>query len=279
MEAGVLFMVSTPLGNLEDITQRALRTLREVDAIACEDTRRTKLLLRNYGIRTPLLSCHDHNEKARASEICRRLLGGESFALVTDAGTPTISDPGYRVVRATVAAGIRVVPVPGPCAAVTALAASGLPTDAFLFRGFLPRRRGKRLAALQELQGTRATLVLFEAPHRILATLDDIQSTFPGSEVVVAREMTKLHEEFLRGTAAEIGRALAERSAVRGEMVVLVAPGSNLSDAPQESLPDRVRELQEAGRGRMEAIKIAAKELGMHKREAYALLTGKTSED
>ena len=279
MEAGVLFMVSTPLGNLEDITQRALRTLREVDAIACEDTRRTKLLLRSYGIRTPLLSCHDHNEKARASEICRRLLGGESFALVTDAGTPTISDPGYRVVRATVAAGIRVVPVPGPCAAVTALAASGLPTDAFLFRGFLPRRRGKRLAALQELRGTRATLVLFEAPHRILATLDDIQSTFPDSEVVVAREMTKLHEEFLRGTAAEIRRALAERSAVRGEMVVLVAPGSNLTDAPQGSLPDRVRELQEAGRERMEAIKIAAKELGMHKREAYALLTGKRSED
>jgi len=279
MEAGALFMVSTPLGNLEDITQRALRTLREVDAIACEDTRRTKSLLRHYGIRTPLLSCHDHNEETRASEICSRLLRGESFALVTDAGTPTISDPGYRVVRATVAAGIRVVPVPGPCAAVAALTASGLPTDAFLFRGFLPRRRGKRLAALQDLRRTRATLVLFEAPHRILATLDDIQSTFPGSEVVVAREMTKLHEEFLRGTAAEIRRALAERSAVRGEMVVLVAPGGKLSYAPQGSLPDRVRELQEAGRERMEAIKIAAKELGMHKREAYALLTGKGSKD
>lgn len=272
MPAGTLYVVSTPLGNLEDITFRALRVLREVDTVACEDTRRTGLLLQHFNIETPMVACHEHNESRRAREIAARLQAGESMALVSDAGTPTISDPGYRIVRSALDAGLRVVPVPGPCAVTAALAASGLPTDAFLFRGFLPRRRAKRRAAIGDLRGASVTLVLYEAPHRIVDTLADIDAILPGRKVVLAREVTKVHEEFLSGTAAELRRELAGRPAVRGEIVLLIGPADGSQERSDVSLRARVEELESAGLGRMDAIKIAAREVGIGKRAAYSSL-------
>ena len=270
MANGVVYLVSTPVGNLEDITMRAVRILREVDLIACEDTRCTGRLLRHFGIEKPLLSCHEHNEAHRAREIAARAAEGASVALVSDAGTPGISDPGYRVVRTAVEAGVNVVPIPGPTAAVAALSASGLPTDSFLFRGFLPPKRAARRAALRDLAASRATVVLYEAPHRVLATLADLRDVLGNRRVVVARELTKLHEEYLRGTAESVLQELAGRTVVKGELVVLVGPDQGRPQIPEESLPARVRQLEREGCKRMDAIKQAAREHGIGKREAYA---------
>ncbi|HEX5081996.1 MAG TPA: 16S rRNA (cytidine(1402)-2'-O)-methyltransferase, partial [Blastocatellia bacterium] len=192
-----LYLVSTPIGNLEDITLRALRVMKEVDLIACEDTRRTRRLLDHFGIGKPLISYHEHNELKRAEELAERLSRGESIALVTDAGTPGISDPAYRIVVAAVERGVTVTPVPGATALVAGLVASGLPTDSFLFAGFLPPRKQARRARLDELKAERATLVFYEAPHRILETLQDIAEIYGDREIVLTRELTKLHEEFL----------------------------------------------------------------------------------
>ncbi len=271
MPPGALYVVATPLGNLEDITLRALSVLREVDAIACEDTRRTSRLLRHYQIDTTIFSCHEHNEAGRAREICARLSGGESVALVSDAGTPTISDPGYRVVRAALDEGLRVVPVPGPSAATAALAASGLPTDAFLFKGFLPSRRGKRIAALQKIAAATSTVILFETPRRVIEALADVQEVLGDRDVVLAREMTKLHEEFLSGTAEQVRQKLSERQSVKGEMVILVG-AANRTASSGVPVAERVRELREAGHAHMDAVKIAARERGVGKREVYAKL-------
>ena len=218
----MLYLVATPIGNLEDITQRAARVLAEVDVIACEDTRQTRKLLDHLGIRKPLVSYHEHNERARAAELAGRLREGANVALVSDAGTPLISDPGYRLVRRAIEEGIAVVPVPGPCAVVAALAASGLPTDQFHFCGYLPPKQGRRRRLLESLRHEQATLILYETPHRILAALEDIEAVLGPRDVVVAREITKVHEEFLRGTAAELRRILAGRVAIKGEITLLV---------------------------------------------------------
>ncbi len=278
MACGAVYLVSTPLGNLEDITLRALRTLREADVIACEDTRHTGRLLRHFDIEKPLLSCHEHNEAARAREIAARAVEGESVALVSDAGTPGISDPGYRVVRAALEAGVEVVPIPGPSAAVAALSASGLPTDSFLFKGFLPPRKAKRRAALQAIKATETTIVLYEAPHRVLDMLADLLDVLGDRTVALGRELTKLHEEFLRGTASSVLRELARRPAIKGEFVILVGPEDAGAATCEESVPARVSQLERDGHQRMDAIKQAARERGISKREAYAELQATRAE-
>ena len=265
---GTLYLVATPIGNLEDITFRAVRILKEAGVIACEDTRRTRKLLDHYGIGTALISYHEHNEVARAAELAARLAGGEAVALVSDAGTPLVSDPGYRIVARAVEAGVAVVPIPGPSAALAALAASGLPTDAFRFCGFLPARSNERRRVLESLRGESATLVFYEAPHRILAALDDIGAALGPRRAVIARELTKIHEEFLRGTPEELRRILAARPVVKGEITVVIGKAT----APaREDVPVReaVDALVRDGMARMEAIKAVARARGMPKREVY----------
>lgn len=222
LQPGTLYLVATPIGNLEDITARALRTLRECDVVAAEDTRHTGQLLHHFGISRPLLSCQKFNEARRSEEILDRLARGEKIALVSDAGTPGISDPGERVVRAALAAGHRVESVPGPCAAIAALAASGLPTEEFHFIGFLPHKSGQRAKRLQSLAVVPGTLVLYESPHRIERLLGELVAVFPNRRVVLARELTKKFEEFLRGTPVELLREWLAKPR-RGEFVVMIA--------------------------------------------------------
>ena len=218
---GSLYLVATPIGNLEDITLRALRTLKECQLVAAEDTRRTGQLLKHYGISKPMVSYFQFNEARRSEEIIGRLRRGETVALVTDAGSPGISDPGERVVRSAIAAGLRVEAVPGPCALVAGLTASGLPTDEFHFIGFLPHKSGQRRQRLEALESAPGTLVLYESPYRIGKLLEELHGVFPAREVVLARELTKKFEEFLRGTPAELRTRLEHRS-LKGEFVVLV---------------------------------------------------------
>jgi 16S rRNA (cytidine1402-2'-O)-methyltransferase len=273
--AGAIYLVATPIGNLEDITLRALRILREADVIACEDTRHTRKLLTHFEIQKPVVSYHEHNEAPRAAELVARAQRGETVAVVTDAGTPGVSDPGFRVVRAAIEAGVAVVSIPGPVAAVAALAASGLPTDSFYFAGFLPAKKGQRSKAIEALAGIEATLVFYEAPHRIVETLDVVRKVLGDRPVVVARELTKLHEEYLRGNVSEVLAELKARSAIKGEITVLVGRGVAGENAalPDEPLAARVASLMaEEGLPRMEAIKRAARERRISKREAYALV-------
>src|SRR5438552_8957034 len=221
-EKGKLYVVATPIGNLEDITFRALRVLREVELIACEDTRQTRKLLEHYGIEKPTISYHDYNEQERARELLTKLQEGHSIAQVSDAGMPGISDPGYRVVKLAIEQGITVVPIPGPSALVTALAASGLPTDAFEFRGFLPAKSGQRRTALEAVRNVQHTVVVYEAPHRIVEAVEDIVHTLgPERPLVIARELTKVHEEFIRGRAGEVAERLRGRE-LRGEITLLI---------------------------------------------------------
>jgi 16S rRNA (cytidine1402-2'-O)-methyltransferase len=222
---GTLYLVATPIGNLEDMTLRALRVLRECDVVAAEDTRRTGQLLRHFEISKPLLSCFQFNEARRSEEIIARLRRGDKVALVTDAGSPGISDPGERVVRAAIAAGLRVEPVPGACALVAALTGSGLPTDEFHFIGFLPHKSGQRRNRLESLKAVAGTLVIYESPYRTEKLLGELNEIFPEREVVVARELTKKFEEFLRGKPAEL-LALAGQRSFKGELVALVGPAA-----------------------------------------------------
>jgi 16S rRNA (cytidine1402-2'-O)-methyltransferase len=268
----VLYIVATPIGNLEDITYRAVRVLRECDLIACEDTRQTRKLLDHYGIDKPTISYHEHNEAERAAELSARMLAGANIALVSDAGMPLISDPGYRLIKAAVAAGIPVQPVPGPSAAIAALAASGLPTDSFRFCGFLPAKAGQRARALELLTDEPATLIFYEAPHRILEALDAIEQVMGPRPVVVARELTKIHEEFLRGTAAEIREQLALRGSVKGEFTVLVGQASRPAHPDTTPVNEAVEALEREGTPRMDAIKQVARRRGLSKREVYDLL-------
>jgi 16S rRNA (cytidine1402-2'-O)-methyltransferase len=221
--SGTLFVVATPIGNLEDITLRALRVLRDVDVVAAEDTRRTRNLLEAHGVRTPLISYFEHNQARRGPELLRRLQGGDRIALVTDAGTPGVSDPGFRLVRLCRDAGVPVVPIPGASALVAALSAAGVPADRFVFEGFLPVKAGRRLARLRDLAGLARPVVLYESPHRLLATLEAIEAVFGAAEVVLAREVTKRFEEFRRGTAGGLRTALAS-AGVRGEVTLVVNP-------------------------------------------------------
>ena len=265
---GTLYLVATPIGNLEDITLRALRVLRdEVVAIACEDTRQTQKLLTHYTIRKPLLSYHEHNEASRAKQLIQMLRRGESVALVSDAGTPLLSDPGFRVVKAAVEAGITVVPIPGAAAALSALTGSGLPTDSFLFLGFLPPKAAALRKRLESVAEEQATLVAYESPHRILETLAAIEELYGGRHMVLARELTKMHEEFLRGTAAEIRGQLQLRPSIRGEITLVIA-GAEVSRASGNPA-EEVRRLEADGISRMEAIKSVAKQMRLPKREVY----------
>lgn len=266
---GILSIVATPIGNLEDITYRAVQTLREAAVIACEDTRHTRKLLTHFDIRTPTLSLHEHNEAARTQELLTRLEAGESVALVSDAGTPLISDPGFRLVREAAARGIRVSPVPGASALLAALAGAGLPTDAFRFCGFLPRKQGERRRLLESLAAETATLIFYEAPHRVLESLADIAAARRDPEVAAARELTKMHEEFIRGKASEVHAVLAARDMVRGEFTLVVGPAPALAEQPTTAA-EAVRALEAQGLSRMDAIKQIARDRGLPKREVYA---------
>jgi 16S rRNA (cytidine1402-2'-O)-methyltransferase len=265
---GTLYLVATPIGNLEDITHRAVRTLREVDLIACEDTRHTRTLLDHYGIAKPMTSYHEHNEVARAAELVAKLAAGTNVALVSDAGMPLVSDPGYRVVAAAIGEGIPVVPIPGPSAIVAAVSAAGLATDAFYFGGFLPPKSGQRARALEALREQTATLVFYEAPHRILETLADVERILGPRPVVVARELTKMHEEFLRGSVGEVVAVLESRTSIKGEITLLVGkPEGPLND--KMPIEDAVDACLRAGMSRMDAIKEVARKRGLSKREVY----------
>jgi 16S rRNA (cytidine1402-2'-O)-methyltransferase len=279
--AGTLYLVATPIGNLEDITMRALRVLREeVALIACEDTRQTQKLLQHFDIRKPLITYHEHNEVPRSAAILEILERGESVALVTDAGTPLVSDPGYRVVSAAVAAGLPVVPLPGASAPLAALAASGLPTNEFRFIGFLPPKTHARQKLLQELAAETSTVIAFESPHRILDALLDIQSVLGDRPLVLARELTKLHEEFLRGSAAEIRALLLGKPSIKGEMTLVLGralPGQVTPSQPPADPLEEIARLESSGMERMQAVKTVAKQLGLPKREVYRLLAASGS--
>jgi len=276
-----LYLVATPIGNLGDITLRALDVLKNVDRIACEDTRQTQKLLNHFEIATPTVSCHQHNERERAEELIEALKSGGRIALVSDAGMPGISDPGTWLAAQAIAAGVAVFPIPGANAALSALVASGLPTGEFHFIGFLPEKAGARRTRLEDLAAEVArsqsprTLVFYEAPHRILETLADLESIWgPDLRIVVARELTKLHEEFLRAPVAEARKILSERDRVRGEITLLVEasprPATQAGSNPIESLATRVERLQaEAGIDEKEALKRIARDLGHSKSDVY----------
>jgi len=271
---GTLYIVATPIGNLEDITLRARRVLRECDFIACEDTRQTRKLLEHLDISKPLVSYYEHNEAERAGELVAKLEAGANAALVSDAGTPLISDPGYRVVTAAINAGIAVVPIPGVTAAVSALSASGLATDSFRFCGFLPAKTTQRRKMLERLKAETCTLIFYETPHRIVDALTDVETVMGSRPAVVARELTKIHEEFLRGTAAEIRAALAARASVKGEITLLIGKAESAAVADDTPLEEAVRAAEAQGLSRMDAIKRVAKDRGLSKREVYRTITG-----
>ena len=270
-----LYLVATPIGNLGDITLRALDVLRRADRIACEDTRQTQKLLNHFDIATPTVSCHEHNERRRATELVQALKTGGRIALVSDAGMPGISDPGGWLATEAIAAGVPVIPIPGANAALSALVASGLPSDEFQFIGFLPEKAGARRTRLEQLAAkyvADCTLVFYEAPHRILDTLADLESVWgPELRVVVARELTKIHEEFLRGTVADARRELAARDRVRGEFVLLVAPAvAPAAVSSALKVGERIAQMQAAdGIDEKEALKRLARELGQSKSDVY----------
>ncbi len=268
-----LYLVATPIGNLEDITLRALRILKEVDLIACEDTRQTQKLLNHYGILTRTISYHEHNEMTRAAELIVDLEQGARIALVSDAGMPSISDPGFRLVTLAVRHHVPVVPVPGASALVAAIAASGLPTDSFEFRGFLPARSGQRRDALENLRHRTTTQIFYEAPHRVLETMEDVVAVLGASRhVVIAREVTKLHEEFLRGRADEVLAAIRERGGLKGEITLLIGKAEEARPQPasKPSVRERVEQvMSDRGLDEKAALKVVARELGVSRSEAY----------
>jgi 16S rRNA (cytidine1402-2'-O)-methyltransferase len=269
MPAGTLYVVATPLGHLEDVTLRAIRVLGEVALVACEDTRRTATLLRAHGVRTPTTSYFEHNERFKGAKILEALRAGRDVALVSDAGTPGISDPGYRLVRDARAEGIPVVPVPGASAATAALSVSGLPTDRFLFVGFLPAKAGARRQALASLAAETPTLVFFESPVRVVDSLADMLDALGDRDAFLCREATKAHEEYERAPLSALRERLASRDAVKGEIVLVVA-GAPEAAASSEDAVALYRRLAAEGRTRREAVKEAARRVGLPAREVYA---------
>jgi 16S rRNA (cytidine1402-2'-O)-methyltransferase len=269
-----LYLVGTPIGNLEDISLRALRILKEVDLIACEDTRQTAKLLTHYGVQTRTISYHQHNELTRSAELLMHLEQGQSIALVTDAGMPGVSDPGFRLVSLAIRHKISVIPIPGASAFLSALVASGLPTDSFVFHGFLPVKLGQRRKLLEQIQHSPRTQIFYEAPHRLLGTLEDIAEVLgPQRRVVIAREVTKVYEEFLRTTAAEAVADFKKREEVRGEITLLIGRAEEQHGVPavtQKNARTRVRELMKAEEiDEKEAMKRVAKEMGISKSDVY----------
>jgi 16S rRNA (cytidine1402-2'-O)-methyltransferase len=275
--AGTLYVVATPIGNLEDITYRAVRILGEVDLVAAEDTRHSRKLFAHFGIHKPLVSYHDHNEQQRQEELVRRLQTGENIALISDAGTPCIADPGYRLVASCHAAGITVVPIPGPSALITALSAAGVSTERFAFEGYLPQKAKARADLLRHLNGEQRTLVFYETPHRLAATLADLVEIMGADRpLVVARELTKMYEEFFRGTAAEaVSRFTLEPA--RGELVLVLPPSTQ---GPQMNVRDALRKLLEEGDlSRRDAVKLIAKEYGLPSSDVYRESLSLTEEE
>ena len=274
LRGGVLYVVATPIGNPRDITLRAIDVLKGVDLVAAEDTRETGRLLAAHGIEARMISCHEYNEAHRTQGLLDRLRSGGTVALVSDAGTPSVSDPGYRLVGAAIDAGLPVVPIPGPSAALAGLSVSGLSTDAFVFVGFPPKKPGKRADALRSLAGETRTLVFYESPRRILRFLDDLVGALGDRRGAACREMTKPHEEFLRGRLSEIRHRLAERDAVKGEFTLLVAGrGTSASDdgVSEAALETALREALGAPGAKVSAVsKAVAGRLGLPKNEVYA---------
>jgi len=272
--SGTLYLVATPIGNLADITHRALQILKDVDLIACEDTRHTHKLLQHYGITTKTVSYHEHNEQQRTAQLVEQLKQGSNIAVVSDAGTPSISDPGFRLVRAAIENDVPVVPVPGPSALISALIAAGLPTDEFFFTGFLPSRSNARRTRLNELRAVPGTLIFYEAPHRLASTLKDAYEILGERETVVARELTKLHEEIKRGRLSELSSYFEDNDKARGEIVVLIdrtviAETTVKTESTIAALVDR---FEQEGMDHRAALKKAARELGLSRAEAYRKL-------
>jgi 16S rRNA (cytidine1402-2'-O)-methyltransferase len=281
--AGTLYVVATPIGNLEDLTHRAARVLSEVGLVACEDTRHTRKLLNHYGIKTRTVSYHEHNERAQAVNLLELLKTGVDVAVVSDAGTPGISDPGFRIVKTALEQGLQVVPVPGATALILALVASGLPSDEFFFGGFLPARSGQRRARLADLSTIPSTLIFYEAPHRITASLKDAREVLGEREAVVARELTKLHEEILRGSLSELATQFSKANREpRGEMVLIidrnVIESADGASVPDYSVGTVVAGFEAQGLEPRSALKKAAKLLGITRDEAYRQLTAERSE-
>jgi len=271
---GTLFIVATPIGNLADITYRAVKVLSEADVIACEDTRHTRKLLQHFGITTRTISYHEHNEKERSDKLIATLQEGKNVAVVSDAGTPSISDPGFRLVRSAIDAHIPVVPIPGPSALITALVAAGVATDEFFFGGFLPARTNARQVKLRELASIPATLIFYEAPHRLAATLQDAVAILGEREAVVARELTKLHEEIRRGRLSELAAHYSNEDA-RGEIVLIIDRKVLISsdiEPSSVSIGEVVAKYEAEGIDHRAALKKAARELGLSRAAAYRQL-------
>ncbi|WP_300669247.1 16S rRNA (cytidine(1402)-2'-O)-methyltransferase [Desulfoluna sp.] len=279
-EGPALYIVSTPIGNLEDITLRALRVLKEVALIAAEDTRHTRKLLSAYDISTRMMALHEHNEQERSVRVVEKVLAGESVALVTDAGTPCISDPGYRLVSAASQAGVRVIPLPGASALLAGLAAAGLPTDAFHYQGFLPKKQGKRLDLLKSLALLPHTFVLYESPSRVVRLLGELESLMGDRPAVLARELTKRHEEFLRGTLSEIAGELAGRPVVKGECTLMVGGARAVEAPPVSDLDEEVLQaLADSVESPSRLAKSLAKRLGLPKGEVYEAVVRLSGEE
>lgn len=272
---GTLYLVSTPIGNLQDITLRALDTLRAVDLIACEDTRHTRKLLNHFRISSGTISYHEHNEHERAEELADRLIRGESIAIVSDAGTPGIADPGFRIVRRAIEIGANVVSIPGPSAFASAVVASGLATDSIFFGGFLPSKKGERRKRLDEVRDIPATLIFYETPHRLAKSLADCTDVLGDRQAAVARELTKMHEEMVRGTLSDLTERFAG-STVKGEVVLVIdrdnEPARSSHTLSTATLTARVAELESEGNERKTALKKAAKEFGISKSDAYRII-------
>jgi len=267
---GTLYVVATPLGNLEDMTLRAVRVLREVSLVACEDTRRTATLLAAHGIRTPTTSYFEHNEHWKGERLLAALRDGHDVALVSDAGTPGVSDPGYRLVREARASGLPVIPLPGPCAAIAAISVSGLPTDRFLFLGFLPSRQMARRRALADLASRTETLVFYESPQRVVECLADLEAAFGDREAFLCREATKLHEEYVFQRLSGIRQQLEARDVVRGEIVLVVAGAAGATAAAPPDFETTLSAVEAAGLSGRAAVKEIARRLGLPSREVYA---------
>ncbi len=267
---GRLYLVASPIGDMEDITLRALRVLREVEIIASEDTRKTLRLMAFHGIKPGgrLVSCHEHNEEARTAELLGKLGDGKSVALITDAGTPLVSDPGFRLVRSAIAKGFKVVPVPGASASLAALSASGLPTDRFFFAGFLPKKRGDRLSRLNELAGQTATMIFYESPQRVTAFLKELAQALGERRAVVCREITKTHEEFIRGTLSGLAQELESRKTVKGEITLVVEGADKKTGSFNRA--DFEQEVGKAKCGTSELAGMLAKKYGMPRRMIYS---------
>lgn len=271
MSFGTLYLVATPIGNLEDLTYRARRVLAEADVVACEDTRHTRRLLAHYGIPAPVVSYHEHNEAVRTTQLLQRLRRGEDVALVSDAGTPAVSDPGYTLIRQAAAAGITVVPIPGPSAVIAALTTSALPPDRFVFLGFLPRRSGERRRVLEEVARLPWTLVVFEAPHRMAAVLHDVHTVLGDRRIALARELTKKFEDIFRGTVSQALEHLRGH-APRGEFTIVVEGAGEQKTEGKADAPGRMRVLLAQGIPPTEAVQDVMRSAGLSRREAYRLM-------